>query len=409
MLQLSNLPLRPSTLQLLTQRGFTTVEEVQEACRNGRGLSNFAAELGTTIAAAGGVWREIKQIQNDDPVQKENHATQRPRTAQEILSQHEGSLQKTSIITFCREIDQLLGGGIALGELTEIAGSPGAGKTQWGMQLSVNACLPQFAGGVQGEAVYVDTEGSFSPERCYVMAEALLEHVRANLKKRRRRSSGAGLEDWTATPEMIMEGIHVVRVHDEAALQATLQGTLPKLAKERQDAGSPIRIVVVDSMAFPIRATPPPSLDPTATIGTAANAAQAADGDFYVSRTRQLNLFATQLAQIAATYRLAAVAINQMTTRVTGGEGDEGGQLVPALGDSWAHAVTTRIILSASGVGEDSRTQARRCSLVKSPRLPGGSEGYIVTEGGVRDVGFRPSSSGNASGRSAQKRQEPDS
>jgi RAD51-like protein 2 len=45
----------------------------------------------------------------------------------------------------------MLGGGFPRGELTEIFGTPGTGKTQLAMQLSVNAQIPMIFGGVGGE------------------------------------------------------------------------------------------------------------------------------------------------------------------------------------------------------------------------------------------------------------------
>lgn len=44
---------------------------------------------------------------------------------------------------------------------TELVGVPGIGKTQMAMQLSVTAQIPEVFGGNGGEAVYIDTEGSF--------------------------------------------------------------------------------------------------------------------------------------------------------------------------------------------------------------------------------------------------------
>lgn len=35
-----------------------------------------------------------------------------------------------NIVTFCSELDEALGGGIALRKVTEICGAPGIGKTQ---------------------------------------------------------------------------------------------------------------------------------------------------------------------------------------------------------------------------------------------------------------------------------------
>ena len=61
-----------------------------------------------------------------------------------------------------QEIDRLLGGGVQTRQLTEFSGVPGVGKTQLGMQLAVGTRTPACFGGLESEAVYVDTEGSFT-------------------------------------------------------------------------------------------------------------------------------------------------------------------------------------------------------------------------------------------------------
>ena len=60
---------------------------------------------------------------------------------------------------------------------------PGIGKTQLGMQLAVNVQIPRVMGGAEGEAVYVDTEGSFLAERCYAIATALLAHLQRTAER----------------------------------------------------------------------------------------------------------------------------------------------------------------------------------------------------------------------------------
>jgi RAD51-like protein 2 len=94
-----------------------------------------------------------------------------------------------------------------------------------------------------------------------------------------------------------------------------------------------------------------------------------------------LAVIASLLSEIASTFDVAVVVINQMTTKVGGRQTDDT-RLVPALGESWAHATTTRLILSQSPTNPDSRT----CTLVKSPHKPIGTEAYAVTEYGIRDV-----------------------
>jgi len=56
------------------------------------------------------------------------------------------------------ELDNLLGGGIAAGTITDIFGPSGTGKTQIAMQICVNSIK-------HGKIIYQDTTGGFRPER----------------------------------------------------------------------------------------------------------------------------------------------------------------------------------------------------------------------------------------------------
>ena len=75
------------------------------------------------------------------------------------------------ITTRSANINNLLGGGIETRAITESYGSYGSGKTQLAHQLSVNVQLPLEQGGGAGKAVYIDSEGTFRPERIKQMAE----------------------------------------------------------------------------------------------------------------------------------------------------------------------------------------------------------------------------------------------
>ncbi|CAI5938023.1 unnamed protein product, partial [Closterium sp. NIES-64] len=100
------------------------------------------------------------------------------RSAWELLEAERG---RGRVQTMCAELDAMLGGGVALQELTEICGPPGVGKTQLGMQLAINVQTPAVLGGVEGEAVYIDTEGSFMVERAAEVADARAAHCTAML------------------------------------------------------------------------------------------------------------------------------------------------------------------------------------------------------------------------------------
>jgi RecA/RadA recombinase len=55
-------------------------------------------------------------------------------------------------------LDNLLGGGIAAGTITDIFGPSGTGKTQLALQICVNSIK-------DGKIIYQDTSGGFRPER----------------------------------------------------------------------------------------------------------------------------------------------------------------------------------------------------------------------------------------------------
>lgn len=76
--------------------------------------------------------------------------------------------------TGCEALDELLGGGIEHGVITNVYGEAGSGKTNFCIQ-AVAAALQ----GTDGNVVFIDTEGGFSSERFLQMHddEAALDRV----------------------------------------------------------------------------------------------------------------------------------------------------------------------------------------------------------------------------------------
>ncbi|OLP80275.1 DNA repair protein RAD51-like 3 [Symbiodinium microadriaticum] len=126
------------------------------------------------------------------------------------------------------------------GALLEVCGLPGSGKTQFCLQLCAAA---QISPGLAepdslAEAIYVDTEGSFVPERYMQVCEALLSETRPTLDA----SSVCRLL------EAGMRRLHVCRAYDATELYSTIK----RLGSFIQ--GRPrIRALVVDSIAFSFR------------------------------------------------------------------------------------------------------------------------------------------------------------
>jgi RAD51-like protein 2 len=122
-----------------------------------------------------------------------------------------------------------MNGGVHLGEVTEFCGVPGVGKTQMSMQLALTVQIPNCFGGTEGQAVYIDTEGSFVVERVAQMAGHLSKHLgslSAGQKRKRARSGGSS----SATPsintdynvEMLLSNIFCFRVCDYTEQQALI-------------------------------------------------------------------------------------------------------------------------------------------------------------------------------------------
>ncbi|HIE41430.1 MAG TPA: DNA repair and recombination protein RadA, partial [Candidatus Aenigmarchaeota archaeon] len=95
---------------------------------------------------------------------------------------YEKRKQIGKITTGSKNLDNLLGGGVETGAITEAHGAYGSSKSQLAFQLSVNVQLPKEKGGLEGKALFVDTENTFRPERIEQMAKALSLDTKETLK-----------------------------------------------------------------------------------------------------------------------------------------------------------------------------------------------------------------------------------
>ena len=438
---LISLPLRPSTLTALLRRGFSTTGDIVSSMsmREGKvasdqsdpgenknivntmkdgndgGIVNFAEELGCSTSQSMEYVHEINDALNsvgissvtnntiaggrsEDNKDNSNTAIRStsniPATAAALLrSKLNGQVQNSSnrqIVSFSQPLDMLLGGGFALSELTEIAGLPGSGKTQIAMQLCVDARLPGSFGGVEGCAVVIDADGSWSGagvDRLWTLAGALVDHVQSSALRKmeanraKEMANGGAYSSSTTedllptwfTPESILDGIHIFRVHEEASLTCTLYN-LPQFLQEQEEKGLPVKVVVIDSVAFHYR------------VASAINSSN--KGNF-LSTTTLATRMAAFLQELASEFDLAVLALNHLTNKLDKDSKGAGGmKLVPALGESWAHSVTSRLIVDFyhSHASESSIGEVRTCSLVKSPHKPNGKVLFMITDKGIRGL-----------------------
>ncbi|XP_050157007.1 DNA repair protein RAD51 homolog 3-like isoform X5 [Malus sylvestris] len=223
-------------------------------------------------------------------------------------------------------------------------GLPGIGKTQMGIQLAVNVQIPVDLGGLGGKAVYVDTEGSFMVERALQIAKASIVEMSnyTELLKKKNRVCQVDIQ-----PTDILDNIFYFRICTYTE-QIALINYLDKFILEHKD----VKIVIVDSVTFHFRQ----------------------DFEDLALRTRLLGGMALKLMNLAKKYNLAVVIFNQATTKYVEGSF----QLSLALGDSWSHCCTNRVILHWNG-------DERNAYLDKSPSLRSASAPFSVTSEGIRN------------------------
>jgi len=247
-------------------------------------------------------------------------------TAEELWKKRQ-NMHKCS--TGSKNLDKLLGGGIETQALTEFIGEFGSGKTQACLMFSIMCQLPPEKGGLGGNAVYIDTEGTFMPERVFQIANAL------------------GLD-----PHQTLGNIFLARAYNSSH-QALLIEHLPKFCPENK-----VKLVVVDSMISHFRG-------------------EYMGRENLSERQQELNSQLHRLLRLTEAFNLSVVVTNQVQANPTAFFGDPN---KPAGGNVMAHACTHRIYLRKGGKG------TRLATILDSPSLPEGKIRFKITEKGIEDA-----------------------
>ena len=236
--------------------------------------------------------------------------------------------ERKHLTTGSKALDELLGGGFETQAITELFGEFGSGKTQIAHQLCVNVQLSEEEGGLEGEAVFIDTENTFRPERILQMAE------------------GIGIDGKEA-----LKKIHVASAFNSNH-QMMLVDKAMELANER-----PIKLLVVDSLTGHFRAE---------YVGRGALA----------ERQQKLNKHMHALLKFARINNAVICVTNQVAARPDVFFGDP---TQPIGGHIVGHTAMFRIYLRKSKGGK------RIARLIDSPHLPEGEVVFMVKEEGIRD------------------------
>lgn len=299
-------------LKKLKERGFHTVESVAHATRK---------ELA-----------EIKGI-SDQKVEKLLASAHKMvdmgfSSASEIHQQRQEILHLT---TGSKDLDDLLRGGIETGSITEIFGEFRTGKTQLCHTLCVTTQLPLEQGGAEGKAMYIDTEGTFRPERLVEIAEKY------------------GLDG-----QDVLDNVAYARAYNSEHQLQLLTEAAGMLSETR------FGLIIIDSATGLYR---------TDYSGRGELSA----------RQMHLAKFLRALANLAAQFGVACVITNQVVAQVDGGA-MFGDNKKPIGGNIIAHASTTRLYFR-KGRGEN-----RVCKIYDSPCLPEGEATFAIHGAGIGDA-----------------------
>jgi DNA repair protein RadA len=308
--ELEDLPgIGPTTAEKLKQSGYDSIEKIATSSPH-----ELAELTGMSVDNAKKAVDAAKQATTVDY-----------STANQVYEKRKALGR---ILTGSKGLDEMLGGGVEANAITEAYGKFASGKTQLGFQLSINVQRPVESGGLGGKVLFIDTEGTFRPDRIEQDAKA------------------SGLD-----PKEILDNILVVRATSTDQQILAIERA-DKLIKE-----SNIKLIVVDSLM---------SLFRSEFLGRGALG----------ERQQKLNSHIHKLQKLADTYDLAVYITNQVMDNPAILFGDP---TTPVGGNIVAHAATTRLYLRKS------KEDKRIVRLVDSPNMPEGEAVIKITPDGIRD------------------------
>ncbi|XP_064601425.1 DNA repair protein RAD51 homolog 1 [Liolophura sinensis] len=245
---------------------------------------------------------------------------------------HQKRSEIIQISTGSKELDKLLQGGIETGSITEIFGEFRTGKTQICHTLAVTCQLPIDMGGGEGKALYVDTEGTFRPERLLAVSE-------------RYGLSGSD----------VLDNVAYARAYNSDHQSQLLIQAAAMMAESRY------ALMIVDS-------------------ATALYRTDYSGRGELSARQMHLARFLRTLLRLADEFGVAVVITNQVVAQVDGAAMFSADPKKPIGGNIIAHASTTRLYLRKG------RGETRICKIYDSPCLPEAEAMFAINADGIGDA-----------------------
>eukprot|EP00769_Ergobibamus_cyprinoides_P000446 gnl/Ergobibamus_cyprinoides/1444.p1 GENE.gnl/Ergobibamus_cyprinoides/1444~~gnl/Ergobibamus_cyprinoides/1444.p1 ORF type:complete len:297 (+),score=81.35 gnl/Ergobibamus_cyprinoides/1444:47-892(+) len=228
------------------------------------------------------------------------------------------------ISTGSQAFDELLGGGIESMSISEVFGEYRTGKTQLCHTMAVTA---QHI----GKVIYIDTEGTFRPERLTPIVERF------------------GFDIST-----VLDNIIYARAYTHEQQMELLDHVSAKLSEER------FALIIVDSV-------------------TALFRVDFSGRGELAERQQKLGKYLSRLTKLSEEFNVAVLMSNQVCADPAGGPFAAADAKKPIGGHILAHASTTRLMLRKG------RGNMRIVKVFDSPSLPESEATYAITEGGIAD------------------------
>jgi len=300
----------PATAEKLQEMGFHTVESLATATIKELTTAGVGEKQAAKVVAAARNGLALTFI-----------------TADELIKMRQ-NVKRLS--TASKQLDELLGGGLETQTITEFYGEYGVGKSILCHQLAVNVQLPEDKGGLNGAALYIDTENTFRPEWIVRMSNAM------------------GLD-----PAEIAKKI----IYSEAFTsdhQILLLEKADKIIQENK-----VKLIIVDSLTAHFRS-------------------EYLGREMLAERQQKLNSHLHRLVRLSRAFNACAVVTNQVMSRP-----DQFFAMAvePVGGHIVSHTSHTRIFLRRTASGP-----VRICRLISSPYLPEGERIFKITEEGIKDI-----------------------
>jgi DNA repair protein RadA len=305
----------PTTAKKLKEAGIVSVMDLAVASSD-----ELAVDLNSSKDSAASFIMAAQKLLRDSNVLEKEFVT-----ADAALEKRKSMLRCS---TGSIALDDLLLGGIETQAVTEFYGEFGSGKSQICHTLCATARQPIAVGGLDGGVIYIDTEGTFRPERVEQIARA------------------RGLD-----PSQILKSVAVCKIYNSSHLELIIKD----LGKYINDFKA--KLVVIDSIISLHRAE-------FAGRGTLAD------------RQQRLNNMLHKLVRLTEIYNIAIVITNQVQSSPDTFFGDP---TKAAGGNVLGHASTYRIYLRKSG-------ENRVAKMIDSPYHPYSETRFTVNEKGTDDI-----------------------